>query len=304
MGLTMAPITFGDYKKLLIYNMTDQKYYPRDGSVSTPCDAMLPASNYTTDQIPTADGLHKHFVGVNGSLPGPTIVVYQYSTLIVHVTNYLLAPVTIHFHGMDFRKEFYMDGVGMITQCPISHGQTFTYEFKVRNSPGTYWYHGHDGAEMSEGLYGAFIVLDPNNEPESNDFVSILSDWYPNSTETLFWVDEAGHNKFMYGYDRTDKCYYKSFDAQGVRAVAKPFHAALINGKGWHNVDELDQFLTRLPVERFIIDPNKNSSRFRLISAAYEQSFYVHVEGHQLEVIASDGESIKSKLVDGIYCRN
>lgn len=48
--------------------------------------------------------------------------------VVVKVTNKLIQEgVTLHWHGMVQRKTPYMDGVGSVSQCPISPGETFTY---------------------------------------------------------------------------------------------------------------------------------------------------------------------------------
>ena len=116
----------------------------------------------------------------NGTLPGPTIIVYEGQTLVVNVTNSLYSDtVSIHWHGLPQRGSPYMDGVGFVTQCPILPGQTFTYTFHARPS-GTYWYHSHVGALRSKGIYGALIIkerpegLSLNNVEE---FIMQLQEW-------------------------------------------------------------------------------------------------------------------------------
>ena len=44
--------------------------------------------------------------------------------------NYLRngEAASIHWHGFHVRNEQYMDGVGMLTQCPIPVGDKFTYK--------------------------------------------------------------------------------------------------------------------------------------------------------------------------------
>lgn len=47
------------------------------------------------------------------------------------VTNYLRNSegTSIHWHGLHLKGEQYMDGVSMLTQCPIPAGDSFTYNF-------------------------------------------------------------------------------------------------------------------------------------------------------------------------------
>ena len=72
---------------------------------------------------------------VNGTVPGPPLVMYEGQTVKVHVRNMLLSDaVTIHFHGLHLYNTPYFDGVPYITQCPIAAGQTFSHEIKVLHS--------------------------------------------------------------------------------------------------------------------------------------------------------------------------
>ena len=81
----------------------------------------------------TVDGVNRMVESVNGTIPGPPMVMYEGQTVVVHVRNTLLSDsVTIHFHGLHQRGTPYFDGMPYITQCPIAAGQTFTHEFKVR----------------------------------------------------------------------------------------------------------------------------------------------------------------------------
>ncbi len=68
-------------------------------------------------------------------MPGPTLTVYRGSRVIVHVTNGLDIPISLHFHGADQRGSFFMDGVGSVTQCPIMTDETFTHDFVVGGDP-------------------------------------------------------------------------------------------------------------------------------------------------------------------------
>ena len=82
----------------------------------------------------SADGYFRSLQVFNHQMPGPAIIVYEGQQLIVHLKNDLLSDaVTIHWHGMHQRGTGWMDGVNFITQCPISGGQRFTYNFTVLN---------------------------------------------------------------------------------------------------------------------------------------------------------------------------
>lgn len=49
----------------------------------------------------------------------------------MHVTNLLDQPTTVHFHGIIQNGTNWADGPSGVTQCPISPGGTYTYEFPI-----------------------------------------------------------------------------------------------------------------------------------------------------------------------------
>src|SRR5687768_2460439 len=108
----------------------------------------------------TIDGKTVHAWTYNGGLPGPLIKTRVGDRLIVHFTNELDEPTTVHWHGV--RVPIEMDGVPEISQPEVKKGESFTYDFVVRD-PGLYWYHPHvmSAAQVGFGLYGALLVEDP-----------------------------------------------------------------------------------------------------------------------------------------------
>jgi FtsP/CotA-like multicopper oxidase with cupredoxin domain len=87
----------------------------------------------------------KYKVGVLSSLPLCGQQVCQGDRIIVDVKNNMPArSTTIHWHGVFQTGTPYMDGVPMVTQCPINEGQTFRYDFVAKNA-GTHLWHSHDG---------------------------------------------------------------------------------------------------------------------------------------------------------------
>jgi manganese oxidase len=111
----------------------------------------------------------------NGTVPGPTIRVQLGDHVKIVLHNELPAPTTIHFHGLTVPNA--MDGVPVISQPAVMPGESFTYEFTVRNV-GTNMYHSHFMAQdqVPMGLLGAFIVDDPNEPAADIDYPMILND--------------------------------------------------------------------------------------------------------------------------------
>jgi bilirubin oxidase len=94
----------------------------------------------------------------NGSIPGPTIEVYEGDKVIVHFRNELPEPTTIHWHGLHIPNK--ADGSPFY---PIPPGGSYDYVFTPeKGSAGTYWYHPHPdhntGWQIAKGLFGAFII--------------------------------------------------------------------------------------------------------------------------------------------------
>lgn len=116
--------------------------------------------------------------GYNGMVPGPELRAQVGDKVRIILHNQLPAPTTIHFHGMIVPNA--MDGVPVITQPAVMPGESFTYEFTVRNA-GSNMYHSHFMAERQVplGLLGALITSDPADKadpPSDIDYAMVLND--------------------------------------------------------------------------------------------------------------------------------
>lgn len=128
------------------------------------------------------DGLDpRQVVGINNEWPLPVIEVDKGDRIIVNMHNSLGNKNTsIHWHGLFQNGTNYMDGASMVTQCPISPGQDFVYDFTVEQG-GTYWYHCHVDYCYPDGYRQALIINDPDayfNDMYEEAFTVTLSDWY------------------------------------------------------------------------------------------------------------------------------
>ena len=93
--------------------------------------------------------------GFNGSAPGPTIQVTQGDKVRVILKNELPEATSMHWHG--FEDQIGYDGMPGISQEPIRPGQSFTYNFTIKQE-GTYFYHSHMAMQELAGMLGAFIM--------------------------------------------------------------------------------------------------------------------------------------------------
>lgn len=97
-----------------------------------------------------APGLRAYCWGFNGQVHGPTIEAVEGDQVRIYVTNKLPENTSIHWHGLLVPSG--MDGVGGLSQKTIEPGETYKYEFKLRQH-GTYMYHSHSD-EMTQIALG------------------------------------------------------------------------------------------------------------------------------------------------------
>jgi manganese oxidase len=124
-----------------------------------------------------APGLNATCWGYSGRVHGPLIEAVEGDRVRFYVTNKLPAPTTVHWHGLLLPCG--MDGVGGLTQKAIMPGETFRYEFVLRQH-GTYMYHSHhdEMTQMALGLTGMFVVHPraPRRKVD-RDFAIMLHEW-------------------------------------------------------------------------------------------------------------------------------
>src|SRR3989337_988373 len=114
----------------------------------------------------------------NGQTPGPTIEAVEGDRVRILVTNRLPEPTAVHWHGVLLPSG--MDGVAGLSQAPIPPGDTFAYEFPLKQH-GTQMYHSH-GDEMVQIGLGAmgFFIIHPKERAEKidRDFALFLNEWF------------------------------------------------------------------------------------------------------------------------------
>jgi FtsP/CotA-like multicopper oxidase with cupredoxin domain len=125
-----------------------------------------------------APGLKALCWGYNGSVHGPCIEAVEGDRVRIYVTNRLPAPTTVHWHGLLLPNG--MDGVGGLTQRAIAPGETFKYEFTLRQS-GTAMYHSHhdEMTQIALGMTGLFVIHPrrPVGPRVDRDFAILLHEW-------------------------------------------------------------------------------------------------------------------------------
>lgn len=126
-------------------------------------------------QWETKPGVVKAGMAYNGQIPGPQLRADLGDTVRIVLRNELEEPTALHAHGLIVPNA--MDGVPGLTQPSILPGQSFVYEFTLRNA-GSHMYHSHfnSAEQVTSGLLGAFIVDDPDDPEVDQDYVLIAND--------------------------------------------------------------------------------------------------------------------------------
>jgi FtsP/CotA-like multicopper oxidase with cupredoxin domain len=228
--------------------------------------------------------------GFNGQIPGPTLRVTEGERIRIIVKNETEdGEHTLHVHGQ--AKPVTMDGVPFLGQKPIKKGESYTYEFTVKNI-GTSWYHCHvDSAHhVDMGMYGAFIV-EPKKEKLAYDreYIMLLDEWPTAHVHVHQEAEPAeGHDEHgvmtLHGdsppmhdsgaaekkkrdwYPETYPARQEVYDGFSINGRAFPFTEPVIVKKG----------------ERV---------RIRFINAGYQQHF-MHTHSHRFTVVARDGSYV------------
>jgi len=188
----------------------------------------------------------------DGSLPGPLIRTRVGDRLIVHFRNQLDEPTTVHWHGV--RVPIEMDGVPEISQPEVKKGESFTYDFIVRDA-GLYWYHPHvmSAAQVGYGLFGALLVEDPDDGVGVEDQVTIvLSDLGFDAKGVLEPADSGGSAGMVFG-------------REGDYVLANGRHRPTLRAR-----------------------PGA-PQRWRIVNAAKSRFFYLDLDGQMFTIIGADG---------------
>ncbi|KAI1410835.1 putative multicopper oxidase [Hypoxylon sp. FL1857] len=242
------------------------------------------------------DGFTKPMVLINGQSPGPLIEVNVGDTIRVQVNNHMAnSSTSIHWHGIDQRGLTWMDGVVGISQCGIPPGKSFTYEFRIDNQRGTFWWHAHSSVQYSDGAYGAIIIHGPDEMvPKTDD-------------EKLIFVSDIYHTYGSVILDSYLKPTSKWDPSEsGVEPLADNI---LFNGQNTYNCS-----ITSTTYPPSTNQPNctggqlyttkvrrGHSVRLRLINASSFFSYWFSVDNHTLSIVELDGVEIEPITARGVY---
>lgn len=239
-------------------------------------------------------------VTVNGSVPGPLVRLREGQNLVVDLLNESSMGTSIHWHGL--LVPFLMDGVPGVTMAAVEPGESFRYEFPVRQA-GTYWWHAHTLQEPM-GHYGPIIIDPAGGDPHQvdRDYVVMLSDWSPMDPHEVMRKLKVGEAPFNYQRTTATDDYPLSGENRRMWArmrmmptdisdVSAPLYSYLING---HGPEDGLEFAFR-PGERV---------RLRFVNGSAMTFFNVRIPGLPMTVISADGQDVRPVEVDEFQIGN
>lgn len=222
------------------------------------------------------DGYSRSTVVAGGTFPGPVIRAKKGDKFQLNVVNNLTdntmeTSTSVHWHGIFQNRTNWADGTAFVTQCPITSGDSFQYNFNVGQQAGTFWYHSHLSTQYCDGLRGAFILDDPDDPHRS-----------------LYDVDDESTIITL-----ADWIHTSSIAALPPLQIPPAQVATLINGKGRY------QNGPAIPLSVITVQRGKRY-RFRLIAMTCDSDFTFSIDNHTMTVIEADGEYILPHTVDSI----
>lgn len=222
----------------------------------------------------------------NKQIPAPVLEFTEGDVARIKVVNNIPGEeISVHWHGL--LLDPYMDGVPYVNTPPIRSGESFTFEFPLRQS-GTYWYHSHTGVQEQKGIYGAFIIHPKEKKLNyDKDLVLVLSDWIDEDPNRVlsnlrkdgdYYTFKKGTMRSWLGAIRQGSLknfLYNEWTRMGGMDLSDVgYDAFLINGK------KDQQALMAHPGERI---------RVRVINAAASSYFYLNLANLPMQVVAADG---------------
>ncbi len=240
---------------------------------------------------------------INDMLPGPLLRFQEGETVTLNVTNYLDEDSSIHWHGLILPPG--MDGVPKVSFPGISPGETFTYQYQVKQS-GTYWYHSHSGFQEQTGVFGPIIIDPAGHEPIGYDreYVVMLSDWLFEDPHRVYAKLKSRSSYFNF-QKRTVGDFFNDVAKNGFRATVDdrlmwgrmrmdPTDIADVTGAAFTYLMNGAPSATNWtglfrPGERV---------RLRFINAAAATYFDVRIPGLKMTVVQADGQNVQPVRVD------
>ena len=240
---------------------------------------------------------------INQSLPGPLLRFREGETITLRVSNHMEENSSLHWHGILLPAQ--MDGVPGVSFSGIGPGETFTYEYPLKQS-GTYWYHSHSGLQEQSGVFGPIIIDPTEGDPVAYDreFVIMLSDWTFENPDTVFAKLKKSSDYYNYN-KRTLADLFRDSARDGL---GETLEERMMWGR--MRMDPTDIADITGATYTYLLNGNAPQSnwtglfrpgekvRLRFINAAAMTYFNVRIPGLEMTVVQADGQNVKPVTVE------
>ncbi len=163
---------------------------------------------------------------------GPILHLRRGQRVRIRFTNDIPEETIVHWHGLHVPAA--MDGH---PRYVIRRGETYLYEFEVRNRAGTYWYHPHPhgrtGPQVYMGLAGLLFVTDDEEEalnlPEGEfDIPLVLQDRTFDSRGQFLYLPNGPMDRMM-GF-LGDTILVNGKPDYTLNVATRPYRFRILNG--------------------------------------------------------------------------
>ena len=121
-------------------------------------------------------GPKMNLLSYGGRVPGGVVRARRGDTLVVHFTNALPEPTTLHWHGLRAPAEV---AGSAAAQAPVPAGAKRDVTFTLTEA-GLHWLHPLSAKQLGHGLYAPILVDDPDEPADLGEqTVLVLSDVSP-----------------------------------------------------------------------------------------------------------------------------
>ncbi|HVE87010.1 MAG TPA: copper oxidase [Myxococcales bacterium] len=256
-----------------------------------------------------APGMVVNAWGYNGQTPGPTIEAVEGDRVRILVTNKLPEPTSVHWHGVLLPSG--MDGVSGLNQPKIQPGETYAYEFTLRQH-GTQMYHPHadETLQMAFGMMGLFVIH-PRREPVrvDRDFAIFLHEWnVPPGAATPDPATMTDFNLFTFNsraYPGTEPLVVRKGQRVRIRLANLSMDSHPIHIHGFHFVETGTDGGTippaaRVPETTVNVPPGTTRDIEFVADAEGDWSFHCHKSHHAMNQMSHDVPNLTGVSQEGL----
>ncbi len=250
-------------------------------------------------------GRERLATAINGSLPAPVLRWREGDRVVLDVTNNLAEDSSIHWHGRILPSA--MDGVPHVSEnfAGIRPGETFRYEFDVRQS-GTYWYHSHSDFQEQTGMYGAIVIepAEPSPFDYDREYVIVLSDWSDEDPAAIYRkLKKMSH--YYATRERTVGDLWREIRQNGARQT-------WLDREMWNLMRMSDRDLSDVTgyTYTFLLNGQPPAGNWtglfapgerlllRIVNASAMTLFDLRIPGLEMTVVAADGQYVNPVSVE------